>query len=306
MTDAITKPREDLWSRLFPCSREGTLTTEELYYIVRAVQAYEPSQDALRLCECELTTYRALSAQANSEAWNEAIDAARAALTLSANSLPEEPPDTESQPTPDPEPDIHSWWEQDFASLDARGFYAQRSDDAEDSDECQMFGPFPSREEAVAAVLAGESEKAADVPIVTASADPSIADFLDPDGSMREAGILSESDVPIVSLDDAITRYCEALTLNGRCADSETVVFTPDPRGRKYTRIVRTTTAKASDVGHVRGDAQVTSRSVHAFVKREDGTIWKGAGWKGPALNFSRGSVYRPDGYAAHLGGYGL
>ncbi len=296
--DAIAKkPREDLWSRLFPCNRNGTLTIEELYYIVRAVEAYEPSQDALRLCECELTTYRALSAQANSEAWNGAIDAARAALTLSANSLPEKPPDAESQPTPDPEPDIHSWWEQDFASLDARGFYAQRSSEDSD-DECPMFGPFPSREEAVAAVLAGGDEKAADVPIVTASADPSIADFMDPDGSMRDAGILSESDVPIVSLDDAITRYCEALTLNGRCADSETISYQPDPRGRKFTRIVRTCTAKTSGT--------VTSQSVHAFVKREDGTIWKAAGWKAPALNFPRGSVYEPEGYATHLHGYGL
>ncbi len=116
----------------------------------------------------------------------------------------------------------------------------------------------------------------------------------------------SEADVPIVRLDDAITSYCEALTLNGRCADSETVVYTPDPRGRKYTRIVRTTTAKGPDGGHVRGDAQVTSRSVAAFVKREGGTIRKADGWKGPALNFPRGNVYEPESYAAHLHGYGL
>lgn len=116
----------------------------------------------------------------------------------------------------------------------------------------------------------------------------------------------SEADAPIVRLDDAINSYCVALTANGLCADCETVVFTPDSRGRKYTRIVRTTTAKASDGGHVRGDAQVTSRSVHAFVKREDGTIWKADGWKGPALNFPRGNVYKPEGYATHLHGYGL
>ena len=115
-----------------------------------------------------------------------------------------------------------------------------------------------------------------------------------------------EGEVGIVRLDDAIARYCEALTLNGRCADSETVVYSPDPRGRKYTRIVRTTTAKALDAGHVRGEAHVTSRSVAAFVKREDGTIWKADGWKGPALNFPRGNVYKPDGYAAHMHGYGL
>ncbi len=144
----------------------------------------------------------------------------------------------------------------------------------------------------------GEEPAAADVPIVTASADPSIADFLDPDGSMRDAGILSESDVPIVNLDDAITGYCEALTRTGHCADMETVRYDPDPRGKKYTRIVRTTTAKVS--------GEVTSQSVSAFVKREDGTIWKAAGWKAPALNFPRGSVYQADSYATHLNGYGL
>lgn len=81
-----SKPRDDLWSRLFPVIRAGTLNYDELYYIVRAVEAFEPSQNALRACECELTTYRALSAQANAEAWNDAIDAARAALTLAADS----------------------------------------------------------------------------------------------------------------------------------------------------------------------------------------------------------------------------
>ena len=108
----------------------------------------------------------------------------------------------------------------------------------------------------------------------------------------------AESDVSIMSLDDAITGYCEALTRTGLCADSETVCYEPDPRGKKYTRIVRTTTAKSADV--------VTSRSVAAFVKREDGTIWKGAGWKAPALNFPRGSVYEAASYATHLHGYGL
>ncbi len=230
--DAIAKkPREDLWSRLFPCNREGTLRIEELYYIVRAVEAYEPSQDALRLCECELTTYRVLSAQANSEAWNGAIDAARAALTLSANSLPE---DTESQPTPE------------------------------------------------AAATEVDSER--------------LTRHLD--AKLRKVSARGERWSSSEGVDDAITRYCEALTRAGRCADSETIRYEPDPRGKKYTRIVRTTTAKSADV--------VTSRSVHAFVKREDGTIWKAAGWKAPALNFPRGSVYEPEGYATHLRGYGL
>lgn len=108
-------------------------------------------------------------------------------------------------------------------------------------------------------------------------------------------------DVPIVrvnDVDDAIARYCEALTRTGPCADMETVRFGPDPRGKKYTRIVRTT--------NVKGSGEETSRSVSAFVKREDGTIWKAAGWKAPALNFPRGNVFDADSYATHLGGYGL
>ncbi len=198
--DAIAKPREDLWSRLFPCSREGTLTTEELYYIVRAVEAYEPSQDALRLCECELTTYRALSAQANSEAWNEAIDAARGALTLAAG-LPE---------APEPEPD------------DSRPIV--RLDD-------------------------------------------------------------SEADVPIVrDVDSAITEYCARLVARAKHADCEHLRFEPDPRGKKYTRIVRVIVANSNN--------EVVSRSVHAFVERATGDIWKADSWKRPALNFVRGSVY--------------
>lgn len=100
------------------------------------------------------------------------------------------------------------------------------------------------------------------------------------------------------AVDDAIARYCEALTRTGPCADMETVRFGPDPRGKKYTRIVRTT--------NVKGSGEETSRSVSAFVKREDGTIWKAAGWKAPALNFPRGNVFDADSYATHLGGYGL
>jgi hypothetical protein len=51
--------------------------------------------------------------------------------------------------------------------------------------------------------------------------------------------------------------------------------FSVEP-GSVYVKIVRT-------------DSQ---RSVHCFVKKEDGTIWKAASWKAPAKNFPRGNIY--------------
>lgn len=52
--------------------------------------------------------------------------------------------------------------------------------------------------------------------------------------------------------------------------------------GGKYLKIVR------------EGRGGSTSKSVYCFVKMEDGSIWKAASWKGPARNFSRGSLYSP------------
>lgn len=101
-----------------------------------------------------------------------------------------------------------------------------------------------------------------------------------------------------MTIDEAIGCYCGALTRNGRCASIETVHYEPDPRGKKYTRIVRMTVSTST--------GRVTSRSVAAFVKREDGTIWKPDGWKGPAKNFARGNVFDVPSYRLHLGGYGL
>jgi len=57
-------------------------------------------------------------------------------------------------------------------------------------------------------------------------------------------------------------------------------VYSIDPNGRKYVRIVST-------VG-----GTTDQRSVHVFVERATGLIWKADGWKKPALNFSRGSIY--------------
>jgi len=39
------------------------------------------------------------------------------------------------------------------------------------------------------------------------------------------------------------------------------------------------------------------SRSVHSFVEKATGDIWKAASWKAPARNFVRGNVFKPDSY---------
>lgn len=52
--------------------------------------------------------------------------------------------------------------------------------------------------------------------------------------------------------------------------------FKPDPGGKKYIRICR------------RGPGE---HSAVCFIKREDGSIWKPAGFKGPERNFPRGNI---------------
>ena len=39
------------------------------------------------------------------------------------------------------------------------------------------------------------------------------------------------------------------------------------------------------------------SRSVHSFVEKSTGNIWKAASWAAPARNFSRGNVYITSSY---------
>ncbi len=39
-----------------------------------------------------------------------------------------------------------------------------------------------------------------------------------------------------------------------------------------------------------------TQRFVCFFVQRDNGDIWKAAGWKGPALNFPRGNIMTTEG----------
>lgn len=51
--------------------------------------------------------------------------------------------------------------------------------------------------------------------------------------------------------------------------------------GKVYTRIVR---------GEIWNDKpEVCNRSCYGFLKNEDQTLWKSAGWKAPAKNKARG-----------------
>ena len=57
--------------------------------------------------------------------------------------------------------------------------------------------------------------------------------------------------------------------------------------GSKYVKVV-----KISSGG---------SRSVHSFVEKETGAIWKAASWKAPAKNFARGNVFDANTYLNRL-----
>lgn len=57
--------------------------------------------------------------------------------------------------------------------------------------------------------------------------------------------------------------------------------------GSKYVKVV-----KISSGG---------SRSVHSFVEKETGAIWKAASWKAPAKNFARGNVFDAGTYLNRL-----
>ena len=62
--------------------------------------------------------------------------------------------------------------------------------------------------------------------------------------------------------------------------------------GSKYVKVV-----KISSGG---------SRSVHSFVEKESGAIWKAASWKAPAKNFARGNVFDGSTYMGRLSWTGV
>ena len=62
--------------------------------------------------------------------------------------------------------------------------------------------------------------------------------------------------------------------------------------GSKYVKVV-----KISSGG---------SRSVHSFVEKATGNIWKAASWKSPARNFVRGNVFDSASYTNRLSWTGV
>ena len=92
----------------------------------------------------------------------------------------------------------------------------------------------------------------------------------------------------------ALSEYCNGLNINKKSYD---IVFSVE-RGAKSARIVR---------AEQRGDQDPFSRSVHCFVRLEDGAILKGS-WKAPVKNPVRGSIFAENcdiGEGRALGQYG-
>lgn len=96
-----------------------------------------------------------------------------------------------------------------------------------------------------------------------------------------------------MSLNEAIDAYCKALDAayelhfqhsTSSMAQYIDVKHEPCEGGKAYIRIARREYKKDTKV--------VNTSSAVAFVKVDDGSIWKPAGWKAPAKNFSRGNVY--------------
>lgn len=66
---------------------------------------------------------------------------------------------------------------------------------------------------------------------------------------------------------------CAIAHNNGYGVGKTTVQF---EEGKKYIRVIRN---------------DGVQRSAHSFVSKEDGSIWKAAGWKAPAKNKARGNI---------------
>lgn len=66
----------------------------------------------------------------------------------------------------------------------------------------------------------------------------------------------------------------------------EPTTYSVEKPGRKYDRVV------ALLAGPRGVPIKERQRSVHCFIERETGIVWKADGWKGPTKNFPRGNIY--------------
>ena len=103
------------------------------------------------------------------------------------------------------------------------------------------------------------------------------------------SNVAQESDIGNrVATPEAIELYCKRSTnvananFRQRGDTVNSLRFFPSSGGRVYVRIVQESIVHGTPC----------SRSAHLFVKLTDGTLWKPDGWKGPAKNFPRGSVF--------------
>src|SRR5438477_10290467 len=87
------------------------------------------------------------------------------------------------------------------------------------------------------------------------------------------------------TFDAALTSFLAALTVREEAYIKANFslltpgVFSVSPGGKRYVRVVK-------------ADANGTSRSVHCFVERATGNIYKAAGWKAATLNHVRGNIF--------------
>lgn len=92
----------------------------------------------------------------------------------------------------------------------------------------------------------------------------------------------------------ALTAYVEMIqalnTPDTRCSFESIVISTMT--GGRYVRVVR----------EIHNSGQVVSRSVHTFVDSTNGDILKAGGWKAPAKNGRRGSIFAADHGASCVG----
>ena len=96
------------------------------------------------------------------------------------------------------------------------------------------------------------------------------------DGENMKMNVNADLATALISYKDAIIADYEK---NLACVDEEgNLRFGVEfEEGSKYVKVV---------------SLSWSSRSVHSFVEKATGDIWRAASWKAPARNFARGNVF--------------